>query len=182
MISSLEVLFSLYFWIKKVYFVMSRSFAKPALSRTVTRKAKQSTTSTQNTFTFQNYLSKVGLKNKTSSAQFGGLLLLLLHLPRPWAPPADCSPSLRNKPFQSSEGDNPTAAAHMGGLVEFAPSPIGTQGLCRRREGQGHLHAGKWWRRRNGDEEDVDVVENVVEKDDHDWLLGWWDQPTIRWA
>ena len=43
------------FWIKVCF--MSRSFAKPAFSRTVTIDIKQLTTSTQNTFTFQNYLS-----------------------------------------------------------------------------------------------------------------------------
>ena len=39
--------------VKKVYF-MSRSFTEPAFSRTATNIVKQLTTSTQNTFTFQN--------------------------------------------------------------------------------------------------------------------------------
>ena len=74
---------------------MSRSFTEPAFSRTATYRVKQLTTSTQNTFPFQNCHSCFGWKNTMSSAQIGGLLLLPLRLPRPWAPPTDTSPSSR---------------------------------------------------------------------------------------
>ena len=72
--------------VKKVYF-MSRSFTEPAFSRTATNRVKQLTTSTQNTFTFQNCHSYFGWKNTMSSAQFSGCsssycasLVLELHL------------------------------------------------------------------------------------------------------
>ena len=74
---------------------MSRSFTEPAFSRTATYRVKQLTSSTQNTFPFQNCHSCFGWKNTMSSAQIGGLLLLPLRLPRPWAPPTDTSPSSR---------------------------------------------------------------------------------------
>ena len=122
---------------RKVYLVMSRSFATQALSRTATNITKQSTISTQNTFTFfQICLSQFGrwLEKYNELRSIWVIAYSspkgLLHLPRPWAPPADYSPSSCQEPFCSSEGDNLTAPAHLGGPATFAPSPIWTQGLC----------------------------------------------------
>ena len=71
---------------------MSRSFATQALSRTATFKTKQSTISTQNTFTFLKLslpIWSLALKIQWAPLNLGDRLLLR----RPWAPPADFSPS-----------------------------------------------------------------------------------------
>ena len=71
---------------------MSRSFATQALSRTATFKTKQSTISTQNTFTFLKLslpIWSLALKIRWAPLNLGDRLLLR----RPRAPPADFSPS-----------------------------------------------------------------------------------------
>ena len=71
---------------------MSRSFATQALSRTATFKTKQSTISTQNTFTFLKLslpILSLALKIRWAPLNLGDRLLLR----RPRAPPADFSPS-----------------------------------------------------------------------------------------
>ena len=91
---------------------MSRSFTEPAFSRTATYRVKQLTSSTQNTFPFQNCHSCFGWKNTMSSAQIGGLLLLPLRLPRPWAPPTDTSPSSRCRRGEGQGHLRAAAARH----------------------------------------------------------------------
>ena len=54
--------------VKKVYF-MSRSFTEPAFSRTATYRVKQLTSSTQNTFPFQNCHSCFGWKSQKRSPE-----------------------------------------------------------------------------------------------------------------
>ena len=71
---------------------MSRSFATQALSRTATFQTKQSTISTQNTFTFLKLslpIWSLALKIRWAPLNLGDRLLLR----RPRAPPADFSPS-----------------------------------------------------------------------------------------
>ena len=74
---------------------MSRSFAKPAFSRTATSNTKQSTTSTQNTFTFQNYLSYFGRWLEKSNE----LRSNWRSAPPPTAPPSSLSSTCWLGPF-----------------------------------------------------------------------------------
>ena len=74
---------------------MSRSFAKPAFSRTATSNTKQSTTSTQNTFTFQNYLSYFGRWLEKSNE----LRSNWRSAPPPTAPPSSLSSTYWLVPF-----------------------------------------------------------------------------------
>ena len=83
--------------LKKVYF-MSRSFAKPAFSRTVTIDIKQLTSSTQNTFTFQNYLSYFGRWLE----KFTELRSNWRSAPPPTAPPSSLSSTCWLDPFSSN--------------------------------------------------------------------------------
>ena len=77
---------------------MSRSFAKPAFSRTATSNTKQSTTSTQNTFTFQNYLSYFGRWLEKSNE----LRSNWRSAPPPTAPPSSLSSTCWLDPFSSN--------------------------------------------------------------------------------
>ena len=74
---------------------MSRSFAKPAFSRTVTIDIKQLTSSTQNTFTFQNYLSYFGRWLE----KFTELRSNWRSAPPPTAPPSSLSSTCWLDPF-----------------------------------------------------------------------------------
>ena len=76
---------------------MSRSFAKPAFSRTVTIDIKQLTSSTQNTFTFQNYLSYFGRWLE----KFTELRSNWRSAPPPTAPPSSLSSTYWHVPFFS---------------------------------------------------------------------------------
>ena len=89
--SSQEVLISLYFWIKEM--LVSCQDLSPNRPFQELRQVIQNNQLHQlKTLSFFKIISPilvVGLKNQMSSAQIGGLLLLPLRLPRPWAPPAD---------------------------------------------------------------------------------------------
>ena len=145
---------------------MSRSFAKPALSRTVTIKAKQSTISTQNTFTFFKFVSPnlvAGLKNTMSSAQFGW---------SPTHPPRACCtslvlelhllitpPLLAKSPFVPLRGITWLPQPIWAGPPHLPQAPFEHKVSVSVEEGQGHLQPG------NGDE---DVEEDVHKAG---WLL-----------
>ena len=113
---------------------MSRSFAKPAFSRTVTIDIKQLTTSTQNTFTFQNYLSYFGRWLE----KFTELRSNWRSAPPPTAPPSSLSSTCWLDPFSMDveKGKDTsvlrlpgTAGHHPGGataLGEWTPPRTGS--------------------------------------------------------
>ena len=113
---------------------MSRSFAKPAFSRTATSNTKQSTTSTQNTFTFQNYLSYFGRWLEKSNE----LRSNWRSAPPPTAPPSSLSSTCWLDPFSMDveKGKDTsvlrppgTAGHHPGGataLGEWTPPRTGS--------------------------------------------------------
>ena len=131
---------------------MSRSFAKPAFSRTVTIDIKQWTTSTQNTFTFQNYLSYFGRWLEKSNE----LRSNWRSAPPPTAPPSSLSSTCWLDPFSSNVKKGKDTSM-LGNVDE--------EDVEKDDQDQGWL-LGWATNLGNGDEEDV-------EKNDQGWLLGW---------
>ena len=151
---------------RKVYLVMSRSFATQALSRTATNITKQSTISTQNTFTFFfKFVSPnlvAGLKNTMSSAQFGW---------SPTHPPRACCtslvlelhllitpPLLAKSPFVPLRGITWLPQPIWAGPPHLPQAPFEHKVSVSVEEGQGHLQPGN----------DEDVEEDVHKAG---WLL-----------
>ena len=128
---------------------MSRSFATQALSRTATNITKQSTISTQNTFTFFKFVSPnlvAGLKNTMSSAQFGW---------SPTHPPRACCtslvlelhllitpPLLAKSPFVPLRGITWLPQPIWAGPPHLPQAPFEHKVSVSVEEGQGHLQPG----------------------------------------